>query len=60
MFQRIRNLWKLSEYRPDTSDELLSKDTLVLKRDIRPKPRPATIIETEDLPDMFPDHVETA
>lgn len=52
MFRRLRNLIELSNYKPSYSDELLSNETLTLTRDIKPKFRPATIIE-DDLPDMF-------
>lgn len=51
MFKRIKNLWKLSEFRPEESDH----DDLVLKRDIYKKKEQklATIVEDDPI-EQFP------
>lgn len=58
MFERLRNLWRISEFKPERSDEILNQEDLVLRRTIHPIPkqRLATIVELEEPIDLFPDH----
>lgn len=58
VFKRIKNLWNLSQYSPDRSDEFLSKEDFVLRKDVftKPKNKPATIVESTPLSDMFEEY----
>lgn len=44
MFKRLRNLWELGRYKQEEG---------VLKLDIKPKPRPATVVKDDPI-DLFP------
>lgn len=56
MWKRLKNLWNLSAYTPEPSEEP-TKDTLVLKRDApykKKKQRLATIVQPDAL-EEFPE-----
>jgi hypothetical protein len=54
---RLRNLWRLSKIEvPMPGDTITLSKKLI--RAITGK-KEATIVETADLPDLFPDHDET-
>lgn len=56
MLSRLRNLWNLNEFKPEHSDKILSRDDLILRRDIGRKPKGKAIIIEDEPEDMFPDH----
>lgn len=53
----MKNLWKLSEYRPTGSNDIISAgDMGFLQRDIERKPKgQAVIVDMEEPVDMFPE-----
>ncbi len=55
MINRLRNLWRLSEFKPEHSDKGLSPETLTLRRDIERKPQKRLATIVEDKPDLFPE-----